>query len=228
MQKMFLHGENAKDVAEIRSVLEANLPYSIHSSVETKTSLELLSSHLFHLLVFEAYDFSPSCEEYIREIRSKGFSYPVLVVSQKMTVSDFYLKKDQLRAHHLPKPLNEKALLGIARKLMTAKTIPQQVHRRFRTNELTRVEPLSGAQATLSNMFNLSKGGVYVEDTNVGGLSVGEMVRLRFRLDDVKTDYTLNAKVVWSTKKGRFTGQTGLGMKFVSSRDVHRYMIERM
>src|SRR5690606_24744522 len=113
--------------------------------------------------------------------------------------------------HLLAEPYYEKNLIGIVRKLLISKRVPKQMYRRFNTNQIAEVEELSSGASVLTSMYNLSKGGAYCEFEAADSLSVGDYIRMKVAIPDTNSEYTFNAKVVWTTPKGRFSGRFGCG-----------------
>ena len=59
-------------------------------------------------------------------------------------------------------------------------------------------------------------------------LSKGDLLRIKIKLNDVERAHTLNARVVWTTEKGSFSGRSGIGMKFVKPEDIHRFLMDKI
>src|SRR5690606_33010112 len=134
----------------------------------------------------------------------------------------------KFKAHFLEKPYELKALQGVARKLMVQKSINQQRHRRFKTHQQARLETYVTAETMDSKMFNLSKGGAYLEFSVRPDLGIGDIVKLQIPLAEVKREHEVNAMVVWTTRKGSYSGGFGVGLRFVQEREVYRQVLERM
>jgi len=54
------------------------------------------------------------------------------------------------------------------------------------------------------------------------------MVRLNVSLRDVHKKYDLDAKVVWTTKKGKLSGGKGIGVEFMKGSDVYRNLLSKL
>src|SRR5690606_34559234 len=108
-----------------------------------------------------------------------------------------------------------------------SRRVPKQLYPRFNTNQIAEIETLEDGGNLLTSMYNLSKGGAYCEFDSPTPVTVGDMVRVRIHLDEKNSDYAINAKVIWTTAKGRFSGRFGCGMKFVSSRDIYKTLLSK-
>jgi Tfp pilus assembly protein PilZ len=111
---------------------------------------------------------------------------------------------------------------------MVARRVPRQVHPRYNTNVLAQIESMVTGNPLLTSMYNLSKGGAYCEFDSDETFTVGDLVKLKVNLEDTKSDYDLSAKVIWTVKKGRFSGRFGCGFKFVSTQDAYHSLISKL
>lgn len=227
MQRILIYGDSIQSVSEVRLVLEANSPFKTYAATEFSEALNLLDSQSFNLVIYETDSFRLKDYERVRDMRDHGYAYTVLVVAREVEPI-FFENRDQSKLQWIPKPPVEKDLMGLVRKLISAKKVPQQMDRRYHTDQLADFESLSGGECILSNMYNLSRGGAYCEYSGDTTVSVGDFVRVRVRLADVQKMHTINAKVVWTTRRGRFSGRNGVGLKFVKPADVHRYLMEKV
>lgn len=107
-------------------------------------------------------------------------------------------------------------IVGVSKKLLIARSVPQQLHYRFSTNQLTIMEVAQSGAYTMSNMYNLSKGGAYCEYDKDFDLPIGEVVKIRVHLQEVRKERSLPAKVVWKTREGAYSGRYGVGLRFIS------------
>ena len=157
-----------------------------------------------------------------------GFGFPMVLASEKMTPEGKKFLSELAEVHTLSAPYGDRALVGLTRKLMLARRVPRQAHRRFNTNLMAQLESMSTGNPLLTSMYNLSKGGAYCEFDSRDNISVGELIKLKINLEDTKSDYDLSAKVVWTVKKGRFSGRFGCGFKFISTQDAYHSLISKL
>lgn len=230
MQKILMQGLDIDSLKDLRSQIESHLPCPILMAVNGREVHDLLSKNNFHLFIYNISHFSSEQCETIKIYRQLGLSAPALIAADSVQTPIFYDLREQYKLHWLPMPYPGNELVSLVKKLISARKLPQQMYRRFHTNQPAAIEPLmtTGSQAIQSSMYNLSKGGAYCEHGGPAQLGIGDLVRMRIALSDMHRDHTLNAKVVWTTKKGRFSGRTGLGLKFVTPADVHRYLMEKL
>jgi response regulator RpfG family c-di-GMP phosphodiesterase len=186
-----------------------------------------LEEKVFHLFVVDVNVLTPDVIALIQDIRERGFSLPVLVVSNEAKSPNIVDLHHMPMVHLLLRPFHEKAFLGIIRKLLISKAVPKQVYRRFNTNQIAQLERLTSGEEVLTSMYNLSKGGAYCEFDSSETLVVGDVVRMKVALNDLDSEHTFNAKVVWTTRKGKFSGRFGCGVRFVNAKDIHRMLLAK-
>lgn len=227
MQRLLFYTQSSEGLSLHIDTIERKL--SVQSTVvKTENALRArLDEKIFHLFVVDFNLLSEKSIVLIRDLRDRGFTAPVLIVCNE---ADPRLVEDLAHVpdiHLLMRPFNEKGLLGIVRKLLISKEIPKQVYRRFNTNQIAHVEKLSSGDSLLTSMYNLSKGGAYFEFDADDKLTVGDVVRMKVTLSDLKSEHTFSAKVVWTTRKGKFSGRFGCGIRFVNSKDIYRMLLSK-
>lgn len=229
MQKLLIHSQGTVEHGEqIRTFLEMRLPYEVSISKEQKTTFDLLAQRSIQLLIFETNRFSELDLNMFREIRNLGYTYPILLLAENLDMNNFMPFIEKLKGWYLEKPFEYKALRGVVQKLMSARTVPQQMHRRFRTKQNAVVETYISGEVINSLMFNLSVGGAYFEFNSKSKVSVGDLVRLKVQLDDVSKEHCVNARVVWTTRKGTNGAGNGFGVRFVKGHDIYRQLIDKV
>ena len=227
MQKLLFYSQTGDNLGLYLDTIERKL--SVQTTiVKNENALRTrLEEKVFHLFVIDVGALNEKSLSVLQEIREKGFNVPMLIICNEAHPSLLKNVLHMPQVHVMLKPLSEKALLGIAKKLLISKVVPKQLYRRFNTNQMAQVERLASGDALLTSMYNLSKGGAYFEFDAEDKLTVGDVVRLKVSLSDVKAEHTFNAKVVWTTRKGKFSGRFGCGIRFVNSQEIYRMLLSK-
>lgn len=229
MQKILLHSPSTNDAYMMKSFLEKRLPYAIELAHSNKQMEEIIANRPIQLVIYDTAQFTGQEFQYLRDIRGLGYSYPFLILSNNQGSEALLAQAAKNKMHFLDKPYEFKALRGMTRKLMVQRSIQQQMHRRFRTQIQAKMETFIHGESFETQMFNLSKGGAYCEFSGASNvLGIGDLVRLRVNLEDLQRDYTLTARVVWTTRKGAYSGGHGAGLRFVKSGDIYRHLLEKV
>ena len=227
MQKVLIISESLKWGDATRSVLGQKLPVEIAQAETRREAAVEVESRLFHLVILDYRQVDANVMRTLHWLQGMNYSFPILIISEKVaepllqklsTLSNIYL---------LMKPAADVALVGLVKKLLLARRVPKQAHRRFKTNQIVQMDSLTSDRSLLTNMFNLSKGGAYCEFEGGGAVTVGDLYRMKINLSDTSREYTFNAKVVWTTPDGRFSGRIGCGLKFVSEEETQRSLLSR-
>ncbi|MEK6554314.1 MAG: PilZ domain-containing protein [Bdellovibrionota bacterium] len=227
MQKLLFYSTSNEGLGFYLDSIERKLAVQL-TVVKNENALRArLEEKVFHLFVLDVNTLNSNVITVIQEIRERGFSLPILVVCGEAKGSDIVDLHHMPLVHLVVRPFHEKALLGIVRKLLISKVVPKQVFRRFNTNQIAQIERLVSGEEVLTSMYNLSKGGAYCEFDADETLAVGDVVRMRVALNDLNSQHTFNAKVVWTTRKGKFSGRFGCGIRFVNSKDIHRMLLSK-
>lgn len=228
MQKILLAGESKETSREIKESIEAHLPYQLYAAYDVIATEKQLESKVFNLLIMESRIFSMEEYQTILEFREDGLTAPILYICDQLKIPKDYFLNENINLHFVTRPVSEKNILGITRKLLAQKTIPKQKFRRFNTNQIAQIETLTDGDNLLTSMYNLSKGGAYCEFDGGKQMSIGDLIRLKIILSETNTEHSVNAKVVWTTSRGRFSGRQGLGVRFLTAKDSYREMIEKL
>jgi Tfp pilus assembly protein PilZ len=158
-------------------------------------------------------------------LRGAGYSGPVIVMAKPTPSQALSSLRAMAQIVFLEKPFENKDLVGIARKMLSARVVAQRVHRRFNTAEIAAVELYGRSDSYNSRVCNMSKGGAYLEFSNHLPIRVGDMVRMKVELKDVSRIYTVPARVVWTGgTAGRSSAapKLGVGVEFVGLPDVKK------
>ena len=228
MQKLLLLSQSNEGIHAHLDTIERKL--SLHTTV-VRNNLAVrtkLQEKVFHLFVIDLNTVDQECLNLISEVREAGGTFAILVLASNIR-KDVQDHLEMLpNVHLLLRPFHEKSLIGIVKKLLISKSVPKQVFRRFNTNQIAEIEPLSAGGSLLTSMYNLSKGGAYCEFDSSDLLAVGDVVRMKVALNDTRSEYVFNAKVVWTTPKGKFSGRFGCGVRFVNSKDTYRELLSKV
>lgn len=228
MQKILLHGPTAEDAQHLKNFYDTKLPYSVEICTSRSDAEIILSSSPINLFVWETHEFRMAEASWIKELRALGFIYPVLVLAEGIDMKAMRGAVQNDKIHFLEKPFEYKALKGLTLKLMQTRNIPQQMFKRFKTNQPLKIESYSTGEQIDSSMFNLSVGGAYFETDKKPTAAIGDLVKMQVNLNDVEKSHMMNARIVWTTRKGSYSGGYGIGVKFVRNEEIYKQLLEKL
>lgn len=228
MQRLLIHCQSSIQLGEeIKNFIQSRLPYEVALSSSRNATAEMITQRAVHMMLYETTKFMESDLQYIRDLRQQGYFNPALIVADAVDIPGFVNVSDKLKCHLLLKPFEYKALRGITQKLMLSRQLPQQMHRRFHTQQKAVLETYISGDVIPSQMFNLSVGGAYFEFDGKMRVAVGDLVRLKVNLYDVSREHSVNARVVWTTRKG-IQGGVGVGVRFIKGDDIYRHLMDKV
>ncbi len=172
-------------------------------------------------VILNLNEWAPKDAILIQELRRSGCVAPVLITAKAnaaVVMRELHAAGD---VTFLPKPFETKDMMGIVRKLLMARTVPQQLHRRFSTSQNAEIEV--NGQKLVSHVRNLSKGGAFLEFLMPTTTIIGDFVSVKLELKDLKRTYTFPAKVVWTHKQG--ARGLGIGVEFTGRGEIVRSTI---
>lgn len=176
------------------------------------------------LVVFNFNDVNPEELKALSDLRHEGYSKMVLILGKSSSPTMVANLRALDRVVYLEKPFENRDLVGIAEKSILKGEVAQQIHRRFNTEQQALVEFGEGRPVG-SRVLNMSKTGAYLELNTLQDVRIGDEVKLRLDLDDMKRTYVMPARIVWSQVMGR-TGGTGVGVHFTGRGAVKRHIVQ--
>ncbi len=231
MIKLLVHGLSIESTEKIRRKLDLHLgECEVITSTDMDKTKDISAEKAINLLIYESENFGKRDFNLLKDFRVWGLGFPILVISNNIVSIDLDSKKNDARIHFVESNFEDKKLVGITKKLMRTKQIPQQGHKRYHTNQRVLLETISQGVTLDSSMYNLSKGGAYCEFDPEEQLKlvIGDIVKLSVPLNEMEKRHALSAKVVWTTPKGRYSGRNGIGLKFVNADDLYRQLLGKL
>ena len=231
MNKILIHGLSIEGTERIRKQLELHLPnIMIYTSTDLEKTKDIVTEKNFKALIYESENYTKKELNLYKDFRIWGLSFSILFICENVMATDLEILKKDNKPHFLNSQYDDKTLVGIVKKLLRTHSIPQQMSTRYHTNQRVLIELIQEGTGIDSSMYNLSKGGAYCEFDPMDNLNfaVGDVVRLSVPLSDLSKNHALNARVVWTTKKGRYSGRQGFGLKFINNDEVYRGLLGKL
>ncbi len=218
-------------IERIRRKIDIHLSNAtILTSMDLDKTKNIVTEQSIQLLIYETESYTKRELLMYKDFRSWGLSFSMLFVCDNILVTDLDTMRSDNKPHFLEKSFEDKKIVGIVKKLMRARKIPQQMVQRYHTNQRVMVEGIQENLKLDSSMYNLSKGGAYCEfdPLDEEKVAIGDLVILSVPLSKLSKNHALNAKVVWVTKKGRYSGRQGFGLKFINNDEVYRSLLGKL
>lgn len=173
------------------------------------------------LIIININEFTQETKETILRLRENGYKGHIIVCA-KTRSSDTIREVNAMQSTvFVEKPYELKDLLGVVTKLLSTKSVSQRIFRRYYTLQKAEIEFTEDQRKETTTLYNLSKGGAYIEFSQTADLKVGDKLTLHVPLNEVRRTYEMPARVVWTTKSGRGGGY-GVGLEFVGPGDVQK------
>lgn len=228
MQRVLLSCKSVDDARFLKNYIETELPFQVMLAFDQKGIETAIKGKSFHLMMLQTGNMAAQDVAYARSLRTLGYNHPLLMITDQIGDANIEELSEKLKLYFLERPFELRTLKGLARKLMAARTVPQQVFRRYRTNLSATLETFISGETFHSHMFNLSRGGAYFELSKRPTVNVGDLLRLRVHLSDVEREHSVHGRIVWFTHKGHAAGGYGLGIKFMKSTDIYRNLLDKV
>ncbi len=220
---------SAKDdsATRIREELELNKLYRVHLC-DASSVLEQLKKNKVDCLVFNFEAFTTDKAQFAQQIRQMGYNFPVINFAT-------HVHKDALNALNkidktvlIEKPFESKDVWGIAQKLVQGKQVVQRVYRRFYTDQKIVIEKSQTGDTCSGQVFNMSRGGAYIEVESHESIHHGDILKLTVPLEKVSKSYVVDVEVVWKAERGYWQGRNAVGVKFIKNDDIYRNLLNRL
>jgi hypothetical protein len=222
-QHIFLASRSEEETRNLRRGIEALTGefYPLQFVTTRPHALQSLVDRQSTAVVLQTVSWQQAEIKIIEDLRGGGYAGPVLIISKNRVSKD----AQELAAHQpivfIDRPFHAKDLIGILRKFLSARSVQQQVFRRYPTLQEAEIEFMSRSSGgrQRSRVTNLSKGGAYLEVMSSAPVRVGESVRVSLDLVEMKRSYSMPAKVVWTSPRTDNQAQ-GFGVEFLGPVDV--------
>jgi len=177
------------------------------------------------VVVINLPEWSANEMTHLYDLRMRGYMGPVLVIAKtndKTVMRKLLAMKGIVL---LEKPYVDKDLVGIVRKMLLEREVAQRIHRRYDTEEQAEIELCDTKDRFLTWMYNLSKGGAYLEFLTPAPVRAGDRVRVTIEIRKTKRVFTVPARVVWTRRNG-LRGGAAAGIEFIGAPDIRKTRIE--
>lgn len=216
--------ESAQKITE---ELERNKLYRVNL-IDAAKALEYLKKSRVDCMVFNFDTFTADKAKFAAQIRQIGYNFPIINFATHVHKEALHSLNKIDKTILIEKPFESKDVWGIAQKLVQGKQVAQRVFRRFYTNQQVTIEKSQTGDTLAGKVFNMSRGGAYLEvDTNKNIYS-GDILKLTVPLEKVSRSYVVDVEVVWKAERGYWQGQNAVGVKFVKNDDVYRNLLNRL
>jgi DNA-binding response OmpR family regulator len=226
--QILLIGRRNEEIVGIKGMLARNTGYEVELVSVAQKAVQRLTQRDIDLCVFNFDLFTKEKIKLATELRGLGYNFPVLVLSRIIATDAFDAIGDMKSTILLEKPFEQKDLIGISEKMIRKADISQRIQRRFYTNQEASVSAFGGADKVDAKVFNLSRGGAYLEHKGNQNMAKGELVQVNIQLNEIYREYNVNARVVWSSQKGIWGTGKALGVEFVKTQDIYRDLLNKI
>jgi hypothetical protein len=215
------------DATKIITEIERNKLYSVKLIETASDTIKRLHAGNIHCLAFNFENFNGQKLKMITDLRDLGYYFPVIVFAAFIDPSSLALTRKLNKVVVIEKPFEAKDVWGICQKLLQGRKVNQRIFRRYYTNQTAALERISG-ETHAGGLFNLSRGGAYIEVESSAGFRPGEFLKLTVHLSELSKAYNVDAEVVWATENGYASGKPAVGLRFVKSHDVYRNLLHKL
>ena len=215
------------DSEKICTELSRNKLYRINTVDKAADVLAKLKEARIHCLVFNLDKFTADKTAFASQIRDLGYGFPIIIFATYLQKNALEALKKVKKVVLIEKPFESKDIWGIAQKMVQGDQVPQRIHRRFYTNQKLQLQNAMSGDNYLGKMYNLSRGGAYVEVDNAQ-FAAGDIIKITIPLDKVSKSYSLDAEVVWYTQRGFWKGAPAIGVRFVKPDDIYRNLLDKL
>ncbi len=228
MQRVLLSCRSIDDSRFLKSYLETELPYEVFLAPEPQEIESSLKGKSVHLLLLQTGNLASRDLDFALRLRKGSYSHPIMIITDSVGNINVEEVHNKHRIYFMERPFELKTLRGLVRKIMVAKVVPQQVFRRYRTDMTAAVETFTEGSRYESHMFNLSRGGMYLEMVKRPNISAGDLLRLKVKGGTDSREHHIHGRVVWTTHKGHAAGGYGVGVKFIKTTDIYRTLLDKV
>jgi len=215
MSRILLIGRANDETQKLRKELRRQSDYVIDVATTSDQAIHSIKNDVINLLIFNTEILTRKKLELTRDLRDLGHKFPVLLLANSIMADTLEDLEQSQGTVFLEKPFEVKDFFGISKKLVDGHGVRQRIYRRFLTNQEGNFSKTSTVN-TITNVRirNLSQGGAYFEYEGRPHLTIGDQILLDIPLSQVKKEYKMKARVIWTTPPTA-VGKNGLGVEFL-------------
>src|ERR1035438_4949781 len=161
---LILNGDN--DVATVTKALH-EIPHIPNSSIERAESLSSaftrVSQRGVSAFILTQNVFDLDLAGNIQKLLQADTNLVVIVIAGRVQKEALIFAKQLARIGVIEKPLQDGELKSVCEKVMKGQRVHVREHKRWATKQRTLIESIESPKQAEGLIFNISKGGVYVE-----------------------------------------------------------------
>jgi len=212
----------------IKTELELNRLYRVRIIDRADVAIENLKTTKVDCVIFNLETYTAEKTTFAENLRQMGYQFPIITFASYVQPEALEALKKIKRTVLIEKPYESKDVWGITEKMVQGKKVGQRIFRRFYTDQQATLEKSNSIDKHPVHIFNMSKGGAYIESENQGSFMNGEILRLTVPLEKMAKNYVVDVEVVWTSPSGYWQGKPAIGVRFIKPQDVYRNLINKL
>jgi Tfp pilus assembly protein PilZ/AmiR/NasT family two-component response regulator len=216
------------DALRINQEITRNKWYRVSMVDTASEATTAIAQGEIDCLVFNFEAFNLDKIHVLTNIREIGAGFPIIIFATVIQKEALEFAKKLKHVVIIEKPFESKDVWGICEKLVQGRKVHQRIFRRFFTDQTAAIEKTSNGEKMKANIYNLSRGGAYIELQSGRLAQPGEIINLTIHLNKVSKAYHVDAIVVWASPRGSWRGNPALGVQFVKANDVYRNLLNKL
>ena len=134
MSRVMIHGLSIESTEMLKRKLDIGVDgLEFFTSTDFDKTKDIVTERAVNLLILECEAYGKRETNTIKDFRIWGLSFPVLVISNNVAASNVEIShvpgRTDNKPHFLEINFEDKKLMGLVKKLLRTKNIPQQLHR---------------------------------------------------------------------------------------------------
>jgi len=227
-QSLLLISYVESELVALRSKFQTmDQSYIVDVAHNLRQGYERVAKGTHQLIIMNFDSISEAALQTMRNMKSYADKKPLLALGRVEKPELIEAVTSLPQTIFLEKPFEEKDLSGLTSKILDARGVAQRIHRRFNTEQKAFIEIYGKNVESETTLFNMSRGGAYFELPAQPDIVVGDIVKLNVDLKELKHNYRIHAKVIWTTPKGISTGGYGVGVEFIRSNRLFQELSSR-
>lgn len=176
-------------------------------------AIERLTRGNVSLLVFNLDTVNQRKIEVCRKLRGLGYEFPLVILSRFVAKDIAKIVSRMRDTVLLETPVEQKEFGGVLEKMIRGDHVRQRYYKRFYTSQAIQAEFFRHEKPVGGKVRNLSMGGAFLEFVH-GHLKPGDLILLKFDLNEVQRSYNIAARVMWTIEHSPWGKGKGAGLRF--------------
>lgn len=207
--------------------LSRNKQYVVYRINDASDAMAYLQRESVDCIILDFAQFGGKQYDLVRDLRGLSPRFQCFVFADTIDSKVMELAKGLRKIMVCGKKVIDfaKEVPGLISRFISGKKMGSRRAKRFQTDVGVYIENVNTGKGIWAKASNMSSTGAFIEFATGEG-SVGDVIKVTFRLDEIESNRTVHGELVWISSSAQ--GKRTAGIRFLSGRDFYNSLLKAM